>query len=77
MRLRRLCERKAGGKLNVAPEVHEAWVSGNREELALALTHALKLHGFADSKKIRNQVRVRHSDFAVCLAGRFSMHIIY
>ena len=62
MRLRRLCEKKAGGKLNVSADVHQAWVSGNRDELALALTHALKLHGFADSKKVRDQVRVGFSD---------------
>lgn len=58
MRLRRLCEKKSGGKLNCDPDVHEQWLSGNRESLALALVHALKTYGFADNKKTRDAVRV-------------------
>ena len=57
MRLKRLCESTAKGKLNVSQDVHDQYVSGNREELALAMVLALKAHGFGDSKKTRELVR--------------------
>ena len=57
MRLKRLCEMTATGKLNVSQEVHEQYTTGNREELALALVLALKTHGFGDGKKTRELVR--------------------
>ncbi len=58
MRLKRLCERKAGGTLQVDEETHRQWVTGNREELSLALVKAIKLHGCDGSKKVRDLVRV-------------------
>ena len=47
MRVRRLCERKSGGKLNVPQEVHDDFVNGgaSREVLELALLQAIEKHG--------------------------------
>lgn len=58
MRLKRLCERKAGGTLQVDEETHRQWLSGNREELSLALVKAIKLYGSEGSKRVRDAVRV-------------------
>lgn len=58
MRLKRLCSKTTKGKLNVSEEVHRQWLEGNREELQLALTRALKAHGLDASAKTRTLVRV-------------------
>ena len=58
MRLRRLCEKKASGRLQVTPEIHDQWARGCRDELRLAMVNALKIHGTEDSKKTRDAVRV-------------------
>jgi hypothetical protein len=59
MRLKRLCEKKSNGQLQVDPAVHESWVSGNREEMFLAMCNSLKKFGFNDNAKVRNLVRAR------------------
>ena len=58
MRLRRLCEKKTSGRLQVTPEIHEQWARGCRDELCLAMVNALKMHGTEDNKKTRDAVRV-------------------
>ena len=58
MRLKRLCERKAGGVLNVDEETHQQWVSGNRDQLSLALVNAVRKCGRGDSTQTRKAVRV-------------------
>lgn len=58
MRLKRLCERKAGGVLNVDEETHQQWVSGNRDQLSLALVNAVRNCGTDDSSQTRKAVRV-------------------
>ena len=57
MRLKRLCEPTKTGKLQVAPDVNQQWMTGCREELSLALVKALKQHGFSADKKTRDKVR--------------------
>ena len=61
MRLKRLCEKKKGDKLQVDARIHEQWMSGDRDQLALALTTALKSNGFSIDKKTRDSVRVSRS----------------
>ena len=63
MRLKRLCERKQKGNLQVSDEVHSQWLTGNRDELMLALVRALKSveNGFNNDKKTRTKVRVGSS----------------
>ena len=58
MRVRRLCERKSGGKLNVPQEVHEDFVNGGsaREVLELALLQAIER--FGTSRSVYKRVRV-------------------
>ena len=58
MRLKRLCSKTSSGKLQVPAEVHQQWISGDRTQLELAMTQALKLHGFDTSHRVRQQVRV-------------------
>lgn len=57
MRLRRLCEKKAYGKLAVNEETHKQWLEGNRDVLSLALVKALKKHGTDNQKKVCDLVR--------------------
>ena len=57
MRLKRLCEKKAGGALSVDPETHNMWVSGNRDVLSLALVAALRKCGSEDTAACRKAVR--------------------
>ena len=45
------------GNLQVSEEVHQQWLTGNRDELGLALVLALKKFGYGESKKVRDQVR--------------------
>ena len=59
MRGKRLCTRTNSGALAVSEEVAQQWAEGNREELLLALTRALKVHGFCDNTSTRKLVRVR------------------
>ena len=71
MRLKRLCDKTAAGKLQVAEEIHKQWKEGCREQLGLALVRALKQHGFDSTKKTRDAVRV-------CRCGQnFFFHIYY
>ena len=58
MRVRRLCERKSGGKLNVPTEVHEDFVNGgsSREILEIALLEAIQKYGC--ERKQYKRVRV-------------------
>lgn len=58
MRLKRLCSRTTSGKLQVSPEINEMWLTGCRDTLLLALTKALKGHGFDHSAATRQAVRV-------------------
>lgn len=58
MRLRRLLGRTDAGKLQVPEELHNQWVSGNRDELGLAMVKSLKIHGFNSDAKTRKLVRV-------------------
>ena len=57
MRLKRLCETTKAGNLQVSEEVHQQWLTGNCDELGLALVLALKKFGYGDSKKVRDAVR--------------------
>lgn len=57
MRLRRICEKKALGKLQVDDATHKQWLEGNRDVLSLALVKALKKHGTENNKKVRDLVR--------------------
>ena len=57
MRLKRMCETKPSGKTMVPAEVQRQFQAGNRDELTLALTLALKKHGVENSKKHRDMVR--------------------
>ena len=58
MRVRRLCERKTGGKLNVPQEVHNDFVNGGsaREVLELSLLQAIQK--FGTSRSVYKKVRV-------------------
>ncbi|CAK9055487.1 Uncharacterized protein SCF082_LOCUS29987 [Durusdinium trenchii] len=67
MRLKRLCERKPTGKLQVSEEVHNQWVSGNRDELTLALVRALKQCGFETDHKTRCAVRAQFEEEMVII----------
>ena len=58
MRLKRTCSKTSAGKLQVPEEVHQQWLKGDRESLQLALTRALKIHGFDTTHKTRVAVRV-------------------
>lgn len=58
MRLQRLCEPTKAKKLQVPEAIAQQWLSGDREELQLALAQALKIHGIESSHKIRKQVRL-------------------
>lgn len=58
MRLKRLCARTNTGKLQVPEEAHTQWISGNRDELSVALCRALKTYGFDSGHKTRQLVRV-------------------
>ena len=58
MRLKRLCGKTGAGKLQVPESVHNQWVSGDRTELELAMTRALKVHGFDTSNNVRKLLRV-------------------
>lgn len=57
MRLKRLWSKTSAGKLNVPQDIADQWMSGNRDELSLALVRALKIHGFDNSHKTRKVVR--------------------
>jgi len=59
MRGKRLCTPTNSGTLAVPEDVARQWAEGNREELLLALTRSLKLHGFADNNNTRKLVRAR------------------
>lgn len=58
MRLKRLCSKTSAGKLQVPDSVHQQWLTGDRTQLELAMTQALKQHGFDTSHRVRQQVRV-------------------
>ena len=58
MRLKRICSKTSAGKLQIPEEVHSQWLKGDREPLQLALTRALKVHGFENTHKTRTAVRV-------------------
>ena len=60
MRVRRLCERKSGGKIKVPAEIHEDFVNGgsDREVLELALLQAIQKYG--TDRKHYKKVRVAH-----------------
>ena len=57
MRLKRICSKTAAGKLNVEQGVHDQWISGNRDQLLLALVRSMKMCGFDNSHRTRIQVR--------------------
>ena len=57
MRLKRICQKTAAGKLNVDVAIHDQWVGGNRDELLLALVRSMKSVGFDNSHRTRQQVR--------------------
>lgn len=57
MRAKRLCGRTDAGRLQVPESVHEQWLSGDREELLLALVRSLKVHGLDSDAKTRKLVR--------------------
>ena len=61
MRLKRICQKTAAGKLNVEPSIHEQWVSGNRDMLTLALVRSMKSCGCDSSHRTRTAVRARIS----------------
>lgn len=71
MRLKRLCEAKGGGKLQVDPSVHAQWMEGCRDELAYALTKAIKEFGTENSRTVREQVRAGCCPKNICLIQRF------
>lgn len=56
MRLRRMCQHTAAGRLQVSQEIHNQWRTGDRAELELALVRALKIHGVQDNHAVRQQV---------------------
>ena len=58
MRLKRLCGRSPTGKLSVPEDINKQWLSGNRDELMLALVRALKSCGTENNHKTRMAVRV-------------------
>ncbi|CAK9003377.1 unnamed protein product [Durusdinium trenchii] len=70
MRCRRLCEKKASGRLQVSPEIHEQWTRGCRDELCLALVNALKIHGMDDNKKTRELVRAEFTQQMIYVKER-------
>lgn len=58
MRLKRLCTKTQSGRLNVPDDVYQQWLHGSRDELLLALTRSLKVHGFSATAATRKAVRV-------------------
>lgn len=69
MRLKRLCAKTNTGKLQVPENVHQQWLTGSRDELSLAMTRALKMHGFDSSHKTRQLVRVGTPGCARCFCS--------
>jgi len=57
MRLKRLCSKTGTGRLNVSQDIHQEWMTGDREILALALVRALKAHGFESTTNSRKLVK--------------------
>ena len=57
MRLKRLCSKTGTGRLNVSQDIHDEWMTGDREMLSLALVRALKLHGFESTTNSRKMVK--------------------
>lgn len=58
MRLKRLCSRNTQGRCNVPEDIEQQFLSGNRDELLLALTKSLKIHGFFSDTNTRKLVKV-------------------
>lgn len=68
MRLKRMCEAKSGGRLQVDQSVHQQWLEGNRDQLSLALVRALKENGLETTSKVRAKVKaceIQTGDFNI------------
>ena len=57
MRLKRLCGKTSTGRCSVPEEIEQQFLTGNRDELLLALTKSLKIHGFGADASTRKLVR--------------------
>ena len=57
MRLKRLCSKTGTGRLNVSQDIHQEWMTGDRDMLSLALVRALKTHGFESTTTSRKLVK--------------------
>lgn len=60
----------------MSEEVHNQWVSGNRDELTLALVRALKQCGFETDHKTRCAVRVGDCPTYVLQVKSFLEYIV-